>query len=629
MCGIAGLSLSEPIPGASDYLGSMVDSVTHRGPDSEGLFTCPSGETHLGFRRLAIRDLHVRANQPMQSASGRTVIAFNGEIYNTDELGTDRSCGARLRTTSDTEVFLETFERYGESILSRLNGMFAVALYDTATRTLTLARDRMGKKPLYLFEGDGFLAFASELRALRGLGLEPDPNQAPYYFQFGYLPSPFTFFKSTSQVCPGELVVIRRGRVVSRRRFHDFTDLRWGKFQTVDLDQLDELLADAVSIRTLSDVSVGAFLSGGVDSSLVAAQLKNGGYQTIPTYTVAFNDSRYNEATYAKQVADHLGLPHTEIRIDESRLPELVNDYLDCYEQPYADSSGLPSMLLCQEVKNHVTVALSGDGGDEFFGGYARYDWYRQALLAQRMPSLGRKFVQGIVSRFGGRCGLRIQRLLETHDEPGLYSAIARSWTLGSTSQLMPDVPLADQAPQQLFRDVFSRLDCDPLSKAACCDAIYYIPDDLQVKMDRASMRVSLEVRCPLLDFRFAQFGAELSTGIKFQKGKKSVLKALLGRHLPRRLFERPKRGFSVPVSDWIQGPLWDQIHGALTRQSFRECGWLDFEKIETILREFRKGQLQLAGPLWLLFVLAMTMSKAQTTATHGTVPSLDTKQVA
>ncbi len=610
MCGIVGVSLSEPQAEASEFVAGMTSSIRHRGPDSDGVFRCRSGTTYLGFRRLAIRDLDCRANQPMRSASGRTVIAFNGEIYNTAELA-PRFCSHRnLRTTGDTEVFLEAFEKQGETILPDCNGMFAVSFYDEGTQTLTLARDRMGKKPLYLYEGDNFLAFASELRAFDPLGLEPDPERMPFYFQFGYMPSPYAFFKRTSQVCPGEVLKVRRGRIVSRRRYHEHADLCWGSQQEIELDVLDRQLADTVAIRTLSDVPVGAFLSGGIDSALVVAQLRAAGRLDIPTYTVAFSDPRYNEAPFAAQVARRLGLPHTEIPIDEKKLPDLVTDFLDCYEQPYIDSSGMPSMLLCREVKKYVSVALCGDGGDEFFGGYERYDWYRQALLAQRLPSLARRLLRRLTPLIDRRRGRRIQRLLETNDAAGLYAGILRCWTVGTTSELLPDVPAADDPPVQLVRDLFARMNCDPLSKAACFDASYYIPDDLQVKMDRASLRVALEVRSPLLDFRVTELGARLATRVKYRAGKKSILKKLLARHLPPRLFQRPKQGFAIPMATWLRGPLHKTVHDVLFSQRLRECGWLDFTRVEFIWEQFHRGRSEFAGPLWMLFVLSMTLCR-------------------
>ncbi|MBM83108.1 MAG: asparagine synthase (glutamine-hydrolyzing) [Planctomycetaceae bacterium] len=610
MCGLAGICLADPVPWAREAIGRMTDSLSHRGPDSDGFYESTAGDMYLGFRRLAIRDLDERANQPMQSASGRLSVVFNGEVYNTEDLGHKFCSDKKLRTTSDTEVFLESFEARGSEVFDEANAMFAVAFYDVPTGTLTLARDRMGKKPLYIYEGDGFLAFASELRAFRQFGLEPDPSKAPYYFHFGYMPSPHTFFKRTSQVCPGEVVTVRAGQIVSRRRFFHPANLNWCETEQADIDQLDDTLASAVSLRTLSDVPVGAFLSGGIDSTLVAAQMKATGHQNIPTFTIAFDDPRYNEAPHAAATAMKLGLSHTTIPINEQRLADLVTDYTDCYEQPYMDKSGLPTMLLCQEVKQYVTVALSGDGGDEFFMGYERYNWYRQVLRAQLVPPMARRLMQQIAPRVDKRRGNRIQRLLESTDSAGLYANLIRNWLGNTVSDILCEIPEADEMPIQLVRDVFSRADGDPIAKAACFDATYYIPDDLQVKMDRASMRVALEVRCPMLDHRVTRLGAQLSTTRKFAGGLKCVLKSLLGRHVPREMFERPKQGFAVPMDRWMRGPLRDALHDTLSQRSIRECGWLNTRRIDDMLRLFESGHSELNGSLWMLFVLSKSLGQ-------------------
>lgn len=370
MCGIAGLALRHPAPWAGGIVADMTDAIAHRGPDSDGHLASPDQRVWLGFRRLAIRDLDPRANQPMLSASGRTAIIFNGEIYNSAELTAKHCRDVQLRTTGDTEVFLEAFERIGSAIFEQANGMFAAAFLDLSSGELTLVRDRFGKKPLFLHETPDGLAFGSELRTFRSFGLQPDPNSLPLYLHFGYFPSPHTFFRDTTQVCPGEFVIVHRGEIRRRQKFFDVTQWAWGQHDSANQAALQPILSDAVSIRTLSDVPVGGFLSGGIDSSLVAALLKSTGRSDLPMFTVSFRDGVADESPFAAEIAKHLGLSHQILPLEESRLPELIDDYLDCYEQPYADSSGLPSMLLCEAVKQHVSVALCGDGGDEFFGGY-------------------------------------------------------------------------------------------------------------------------------------------------------------------------------------------------------------------------------------------------------------------
>lgn len=619
MCGIAGLALRHPAPWAEGIVVDMTDAIAHRGPDSDGHLSSPDQLVWLGFRRLAIRDLDPRANQPMVSASGRTAIIFNGEIYNSAELAAKHCRDVQLRTTGDTEVFLEAFERIGSAIFEQANGMFAAAFLDVSSGELTLVRDRMGKKPLYLHETPDGLAFGSELRTFRSFGLQPDPSSLPLYLHFGYFPSPHTFFRGTTQVCPGEFVVVHRGEVRRRQKYFDVTQWAWGQRDFADQAALQPVLSDAVSIRTLSDVPVGGFLSGGIDSSLVAALLKSTGRSDLPMFTVSFRDGAADESPFAAEIAKHLGLSHQILPLDESRLPELIDDYLDCYEQPYADSSGLPSMLLCEAVKQHVTVALCGDGGDEFFGGYSRYDWFRRALLAQRVPRVARALLGRLLPTLDRRRGLRLQQLLETRDAAGLYAQFIGGSAIVSAGELLCDVPSSRENPaEQLVRDLFARVPADPLSQAACFDAAYYIPDDLQVKMDRASMRVSLEVRCPLLDHRVARFGAELTTRTKFRDGQKTILRDALAQFVPRRLFERPKHGFSVPMRAWLSGPLRGIVHEAFRQRSVSECGWLNSATLLRLERDYHAGRTELSSTLWMLFVLAKFVDRASS----ATIPT-------
>jgi len=615
MCGFAGLQRIDI--GQAECLdgGTMAESLAHRGPDAAGTWRCPDGKFELGFRRLAIRDLDPRANQPMVSASGRTVLVFNGEIYNTEELVARFCPGVALRTTSDSEVLLEAFDRCGPDVLDEINGMFAAVFYCIESGTAWLARDAAGKKPLYLYQATGYVAFASELRAFTGLPLHPDPSRVPFFLHFGYIPAPDTFYRDVSQLRPGERVQLREGRVVARHRFHDPLSWSWGSQPSVDLEEIQELVDDAVVRRTVSDVPVGTFLSGGVDSSLVAASLASAGRGDLPSFTVSFDDPRFNEGPQAAAVAAQLGLPHHDIRVRLDQLPGLVDDYLDCYEQPYADTSGLPTMLLCREVRQHVRVALCGDGGDECFGGYARYGWFRRALAAGRWPGVFRAVAGCLARGCDRRRGNRIARWLERRDAAGLYAEILRGWHATSLAQLIPDVAGADEAPVQLVRDVFGRVDADPLSQAAAFDVAHYIPDDLQVKVDRASMRYGLEVRCPLLDRRVMSFGARLSTSVRMAGGPKSVLRNVLARRVPRQLFERPKSGFDVPLNEWLSGPLRERVSDALRARAFRECGWLEMRTVRKVEQAFLRGHAEHAGGIWKLFLLSEMLQRASTGA--------------
>jgi len=615
MCGLAGWHRASSLPDVGLTADVMARRLTHRGPDAAGSWHSPNQATSLGFTRLAIRDLDRRADQPMTSASGRTTIVFNGEIYNTAALVTGCLEGVSLRTTGDTEVLLEAFERRGPEVFTDINGMFAVAVFSHDSGTVHLARDGAGKKPLYLYHGNDFIGFASEMRAFEGWPRDADPEVVPEFLHFGYVPSPRTFFRQIEQLRPGEVVKLDRGRVVSRHLFHDPLAWDWGRRDSCDETRLAELLDDAVACRTQSDVPLGTFLSGGVDSSLVAASLAEGGRRDLPVFTVSFDESKYDEAPYAAAIAGHLGLPHQVIPVDLESLPDLVDDYLDCYEQPYADTSGLPTMLLCRAVREHVTVALCGDGGDEFFGGYARYGWFQRALLAGSWPRSARWLVGRAAAVLNPRRGRRLASWLAQRDPAGLYAEILRGWHTTRISEVVPDIDGADLRPVSLVRDVFARVDADPVSRAAAFDATYYIPDDLQVKVDRASMRFGLEVRCPLLDHRVRRFGAELTTGVRSHEGLKTVLKNQLARRVPRRLFERPKMGFGVPLAKWLAGPLADRVADSLGTRVFRECGWLDRATVRRVVESFGSGRVEHAGAVWKLFVLSETLQKLHSAA--------------
>ena len=634
MCGIVGLSLQASHPNAPLVVAEMSEGILHRGPDSSGAWQSPKGKTHLGFRRLAIRDLDARANQPMVSSSGKTAIVFNGEVYNSKELAAKYLGDHELRTTGDTEVVLELIEKLGTSVVPELNGMFALAMADVASDRITLARDRMGKKPLYLYESDRLIGFSSELRSLKPFGLTPDPENAELFTHFGYFPSPFTFYQNTTQVRPGEIVVLAAGDIVARESFHRFTDQPWGHAD-IPLKELDALFRDSVRLRKLSDVSLGAFLSGGVDSALVAAYLGDGAATNIsaeatPTFTVAFAEQAHNEAHHAAETAHELAVPNVEIKIEEENLANLASEYIDCYEQPYADTSGLVTMLLCKAVKQHVTVALSGDGGDEFFGGYARYSWFRKALAAQRAPTFARKLASLGISRLDGRRGQRLARWLNARDPAELYYEVIRNWNAADTDTLLDkSLRSRESRAHQLVREVFDQTDGDALSAAACFDATYYIPDDLQVKLDRASMRVALEVRCPLLDYRIANYGIALNSQAKYRDGLKSTLKRLLSHHVSDSVLNRPKHGFNVPLARWLQGPMRTMVSDTLNQRVVNETGWINGTTARRVWTEFVEGKTHYAHNAWMLFNLAHHLHPTRTDPLFASLTDAPLKRIA
>ena len=616
MCGITGIHLTDPDPSAHGFVLQMMDAMDHRGPDSAGTFASDDARVWLGFRRLAIRDLDTRAGQPMTSASGRTTIVFNGELYNTDSLARRFCPDVKFHTTSDTEVLLEAIERAGiETVLPECNGMFAVGVFDTTTQVLKLARDRLGMKPLFIYEGQDFVAFGSELRVFHQLGLEPDPCQIEYFLQFGYFPAPRTFYRRITQIHPGEIVKVDRGRVQARIKYFRLSDLKWGTQASIDWDELDTSLTSAVHARLVSDVPLGSFLSGGIDSSLVAARLPRTG-APCPTFTVGFSDANFDESSFASEIANALTIPNHRIEYPDFNVEGLIDDFIDCYEQPFADTSGLPTMLLCRQTRQHVKVALSGDGGDEFFTGYQRYRWYQRLLTAQKSPWYLRKLAERIARSSHPNQKSRIDRIFAARDPAELYAELICAWTAGPISSITDTTdPVA--SPADLVRETFAEKNLDPITAASYFDAKYYLPDDLQVKVDRASMRVGLEVRCPLMDVDFCRHGAMLSHRTKLKNGLKTVLRHLLRRDLKRELFERPKSGFSAPVSAWLRGPLKDRVGDTFRSRRLHESGWITSSEIGRIWQAHLAGNNQLASSVWMIFMLATYNDHARAHCCH------------
>ena len=335
-----------------------------------------------------------------------------------------------------------------------------------------------------------------------------------------------------------------------------------------------------------------------------------------PTFTVGFAARRFDESEHAANIASTLGLRHQRIACPEIDVDGLVDDFIDCYEQPYADTSGLPTILLCRQAKRYVTVALSGDGGDEFFGGYERYRWYARLLAMQRTPSTLRRWMGRVAGRTLPDRAARIQRIFSARDDCELYAELIRAWTAGPTSAILPDI-VSPHAPHEFVRSAFAEIHGDALTKAMYFDTKFYLPDDLQVKIDRASMRVGLEVRCPLMDPSFCHIGATLDANVKMRHGLKSVLRRMLGQFVEPALFQRPKRGFTAPLASWLAGPLANRVHETLIQRRFRECGWVNHQVVEDLWTGFQNGDARLAGCIWMLFMLASHGLAQNQTATR------------
>lgn len=626
MCGIAGfldLSRGRPRERLEAEAVAMADRLTHRGPDDSGVLALPEVGLALGFRRLAIQDPSPDGAQPMASADGRYRIVFNGEIYNFQDLRRrleDEGVGG-WRGRSDTEVLLAAVSRWGLGrALEEFDGMFAVALWDAEARTLTLARDRMGEKPLYCgWRGPVFL-FGSELKALAA---HPDFTPAiereavACFMRYGYVPAPLSIYRDIVKLPPGGLLTVSAegpAGADERAVFWDAVAEAEGAApfdgdERAAVDRLEHLLSRSVARRMVADVPLGAFLSGGIDSSAVTALMQEVSDRPVRSFSIGFHDRRFDEAPYAKAVAEHLGTEHTELYVDPDAALKLVPKLPEVYDEPFADVSALPTMMLCALTRNHVTTALSGDGGDELFCGYPRYrktvDRFRgTAPISPNMLKITPFGALNLISSgFGkpGRLGDKLWRRMSDRAAPSLerlYEGEMSRWRVW-------DRPAADPTSGYFAPGARrARLD-DDLQRLMVADAVTYLPDDLLVKIDRASMAASLEARAPLLSADIVRFAWGLPSAYKLKDGlSKWVLRQALYRRVPQRLIDRPKAGFEPPLGDWLRGPLRDWAQALISSERLAADGLIDPEPVRAVWEEHLKGQRNWRFELWTVLML-------------------------
>ncbi len=595
MCGIAGfLDLSRQT--CEDNLRAiaarMAARLRHRGPDDDGVWADAAAGVALGHRRLAILDLSPLGHQPMASSDGRYVVVFNGEIYNFRSLAAELAgLGHVFRGRSDTEVLLAATGQWGvREALGRLNGMFAFALWDGGKQTLYLARDRMGEKPLYYWCRGGVFLFGSELKALRAhpaFRAQLDREALALYLRHNYIPAPYSVYQGVRKLPPGTWLEIAARQDASHAAPQAYWSLREaaerglaapyrGREQDA-VEELEVLLRDAVRLRLESDVPLGAFLSGGVDSSAIVALMQAESARRVRTFTIGFDEPGYDEAPYAREVARRLGADHTELRATWRDALDLVPRLPEIYDEPFADSSQIPTVLLSQLTRRHVTVSLSGDGGDELFGGYRAYAWAR---AIERwfgwMPRPLRRGVARALDGVNGHAGPaatadRLRKLGQTvaADSPReRYRLLVSHWA-------EPAALIAgSREPSTVFTDPGAAPErADLLHRMMYLDSMTYLPDDILVKVDRASMSASLEARVPLLDHRVVEFAWRLP---RADGNGKKLLRRLLARRLPPELVERPKAGFAVPVEEWLRGPLRGWAEELLEEKRLRAGGLLE-----------------------------------------------------
>lgn len=631
MCGIAGLldsSLNGQEPRLLTIGRSMAAAVDHRGPDGDGVWADDRAGLVFAHRRLAIVDLSPAGAQPMVSSDGRWVICFNGEIYNAKEIaGTTELESHRWRGHSDTEIILESFARRGiPRTLRDINGMFAIALWDRTDRSLYLIRDHLGIKPLFVMTDGPRVAFASELKSFTGLERWApviDPAAVTSFFRFGYVPAPFSIYRGITKLMPGEMMTITRGSAPARHRYWSIAEVAHSGVENLlditdedAIEKFDALLRDAVSRQMTSDVPIGAFLSGGIDSSTVAALMMQAGRGPVRTFSVGSPDLSFDESRQAASIARHLGTAHTEMIVTAKDALGVVGALPQMYDEPFADSSQIPTFLISKLTRQHVTVALSGDGGDELLGGYNRHVladnyWKHISKIPVQLRGLFAVFLRIVPHQAYGL----IQYLSPYRHRPALFReklqklvyvlpVETRDLYMRLVSLCFDPSEITGVSEHQIeiVADGGSRLG-SLLADTQLCDMMTYLPDDILQKVDRASMAVSLEVRPPLLDYRVAEFCWRLPNRFKIRNGEsKWLLRRVLEKYVPREMFERPKMGFSIPIGTWLQGPLREWSEDLLDPKTFGG-GLLNAQAAGRLYGDFLAGRGVSSHAIWTLLM--------------------------
>jgi asparagine synthase (glutamine-hydrolysing) len=653
LCGIAGFC-SHGNNNIDDTIRLMTDRIKHRGPDDEGFWTDNNLGIALGHRRLSIIDLSPAGHQPMVSHSGRYVIVYNGEVYNYQDLlakTTEYACKSGVplsfRGSSDTEVLLEAIELFGlEKAVKSFVGMFAFALYDRQDKKIHLVRDRAGEKPLYYgFVGSTFV-FASELKPIRSLpGFRNDINRdaLALYFHYNYIPAPFSIYNDIFKLPQASILTIDAETLIKPE-----IKPYWSALDTANegianqfagsedeaVSELERLLRQSIRGQMISDVPLGAFLSGGIDSSLIVSLMQAENNRPVKTFTIGFNEKGYNEAEEAKKVALHLGTEHTEFYISSEEARSVIPQIPDLYDEPFSDSSQIPTYLVSKLARKHVTVSLSGDGGDELFGGYNRYFetqriWKKIGWMPQGVRKFAAKSATGIspanwdklynlfsfVLSPGNKYNLfgdkvhKLSSVFASNDARGIYNIFISHWrdeldlVLGSNSlQTMHNksekvLGLNDQRLYMMYLDL-----------------ITYLPDDILVKVDRAAMGVSLETRVPFLDHRIMEFAWKLPLSMKFKNDKgKWILREILNKYVPKEMIERPKMGFGVPIGDWMRGPLKEWSESLINENRLKSEGYLNPGMVRKKWNEHLSGAFNWQYHLWDVLMFEAWLEKIKT----------------
>ncbi|SKA89414.1 asparagine synthase (glutamine-hydrolysing) [Thiothrix eikelboomii] len=635
MCGIVGFQSFASLPDTRIVVQAMADSLLNRGPDSSGIWIDEHVGIALAHRRLAILELSVAGHQPMHSTSERYVIAFNGEVYNHNKLRAElkkANLSHCWRGHSDTETLLAAIETWGiEATLQRCIGMFAIALWDKESQTLTLARDRVGEKPLYYgWQGDTFL-FGSELKALKTHpAFQADINRDALclYMRHNYIPAPYSIYQGIQKLLPGTwLQVSRTQRESETKTYWSGVEVsRQGKATPFTgspedaVNTLENLLKNAIGQQMMADVPLGAFLSGGIDSSTVVALMQAQSSQPIKTFSIGFHEELYNEAAHAKEVAQHLGTDHTELYVTPDDCMQVIPRLPTLYDEPFADSSQIPTFLVSQLARQHVTVSLSGDAGDELFAGYNRYQltantWARLSRIPRPIRQWAAKTItsispaswnriantlKSVIPSFGqwANMGDKLHkgaRVMASHSAADLYIGMVSGW------QYPTNVVIGGTEPPTFLTGYLPNLShLNTVERMMVLDLLTYLPDDILCKIDRAAMGVSLESRVPFLDHRLIEFAWQLPLEYKLRENQtKWVLRQVLYRHVPKELIDRPKMGFGIPVDSWLRGSLRDWAENLLSESRLRQDGYFNPALIRQKWKEHLSGQRNWQNDLW------------------------------
>ncbi len=615
MCGVAGfLATGESRPGKA-LLEAMARPMARRGPDASGVFLSPDGRAGLAHRRLSILDLSEAGAQPMTAGGDSLAISYNGEVFNYREIREELAKrGHVFRGDSDTEVILAACREWGvDGAVRRFVGMFAFALWDGRSGTMSLVRDRLGIKPLYLARAPGLVLFASTLSpflACPSFSREVDRDALQYYLEFQYVPAPHAIWRGVEKVLPGRIVELSVDGARRERTYWDLFD-HWGKADGPPrtegeyAEELSALLRSSVRYRMISDVPLGAFLSGGIDSSLAVALMQEAASVPVKTFSIGFEEKGYDESGYARDVARHLGTDHHEKTCTAAEALALVRRIPEAYDEPFADSSAIPTMLVSEFTRRHVTVSLSGDGGDELFCGYPRYGWIRKGSLVQAIPGPVRRPLFSVLSRIPVH---KIQRGAESvlHDDPAqMYFHTVGIFERRRLAEIVPAV--ADDSPLSYFTTFRDPRAGGIVERAMATDIRTYLVDDILAKVDRASMAYSLEARVPLLDHRIVEFAARLPMAFKVRGGEtKYLLRKVLHGLVPRSLLDRPKMGFGIPLSRWLRHELRPLLDEYLDGERLRREGFLLPDGVRRVVSEHLSGRRDHQYRLWSLLVFGM-----------------------